>query len=156
VDRIFLIMLTATEAARQHDEPRPVASASPTRSSVSHDTIVRGMVHNDLMAAVRSRLHRAGAGQQATAAAGGFTLNFENHAPLIAAFDLTEQEADVLSWMAQGKGNTDIGILLHMTECTVIQHLAACFQKIGVEDRSAATLLTVEALSGLRSPSSKG
>jgi DNA-binding NarL/FixJ family response regulator len=115
------------------------------------DYLTKPVVHDELMAAVRSRLNRAGAVQQVITEAGTFTLDFDNHAPLIAAFGLTPREAEVLSWVAQGKGNADIGILLNMTERTVKQHVSVCFQKMGIENRSAATLATVETLSGQRS-----
>jgi DNA-binding NarL/FixJ family response regulator len=114
------------------------------------DYLTKPVVHEELMAAVRSRLDRAGAVQQVIDEAGTFTLNFDNHEPLIAAFGLTPREAEVLAWVAQGKGNADIGVLLEMTERTVKQHVSACFQKMGIENRSAATLAAIEVLSGQR------
>ena len=114
------------------------------------DYLTKPIVHEELMAAVRSRLNRAGAVQQVIEEAGTFAPDFDNHAPLIAAFGLTPREAEVLAWVAQGKGNYDVGILLGMTERTVKQHVSSCFQKMGIENRSAATLMAVEVLSGQR------
>ena len=114
------------------------------------DYLTKPVVHEELMAAVRSRLDRAGVVQQVIEEAGTFSLDFSNHGPLITAFGLTPREAEVLAWVAQGKGNADIGILLGMTERTVKQHVSACFQKMGSENRSAATLMAVEVLSGQR------
>lgn len=114
------------------------------------DYLTKPVVHEDLMAAVRSRLERAVAVNQVIEDAGTFSIDFDNHEPLIAAFGLTPREAEVLSWVAQGKGNADIGTLLNMTERTAKQHVSSCFQKMGVENRSAATLMAVEVLSGQR------
>ncbi len=114
------------------------------------DYLTKPVVHEELMAAVRSRLDRAGAVKEVIKEAGTFTLDFDNQAPLIAAFGLTPREAEVLAWVAQGKGNADIGVLLEMTERTVKQHVSACFQKMGIENRSAATLSAIEVLSGQR------
>lgn len=112
------------------------------------DYLTKPIVHEELMAAVRSRLERAGAVQQVISEAGTFAPDFENFAPLISAFGLTPREAEVIAWVAQGKGNAEVGILLGMTERTAKQHVSACFQKMGVENRSAATLMAVEVLSG--------
>ena len=114
------------------------------------DYLTKPVVHEDLMAAVRSRLERAVAVHQAIEEAGTFSIDFDNHEPLIAAFGLTPREAEVVSWVAQGKSNADIGTLLNMTERTAKQHVSSCFQKMGVENRSAATLMAVEVLSGQR------
>lgn len=114
------------------------------------DYLTKPVVHEDLMAAVRSRLERAVAVNQVIEDAGTFSIDFDNHEPLIAAFGLTPREAEVLSWVAQGKGNADIGTLLNMTERTAKQHVSSRFQKMGVENRSAATLMAVEVLSGQR------
>ncbi|MCB1208133.1 MAG: response regulator transcription factor [Verrucomicrobiales bacterium] len=116
------------------------------------DYLTKPVVHEELMAAVHSRLERAGAVQQVIEDAGTFSINFDNHEPLIAAFGLTPREAEVVSWVAQGKGNADIGTLLNMTERTAKQHVSSCFQKMGVENRSAATLMAIEVLSGQRRP----
>jgi DNA-binding NarL/FixJ family response regulator len=112
------------------------------------DYLTKPIKHADLMDAVRTRLQRAEAVQHVVEQAGTFAPDFDNHAPLMKAWGLTPREAEVLSWMAQGKGNADIAALLEMSERTAKHHVSQCFQKMGVENRSSATLMAVEALAG--------
>lgn len=53
---------------------------------------------------------------------------------------LTEREAEVLAWVAQGKTNPEVGIILGMSSRTVQKHLEHVFEKLGVESRTAAIL----------------
>jgi DNA-binding CsgD family transcriptional regulator len=46
----------------------------------------------------------------------------------------------VLSWVAQGKTNREIGMILGSSARTVQKHLEHVFQKVGVESRTAAIL----------------
>jgi DNA-binding NarL/FixJ family response regulator len=54
---------------------------------------------------------------------------------------LTPREAEVLSWVAKGKTNRDVGDILGMSPRTVNKHLEHVFEKLGVETRAAATAL---------------
>jgi DNA-binding response OmpR family regulator/DNA-binding CsgD family transcriptional regulator len=54
---------------------------------------------------------------------------------------LTAREAEVLSWLAKGKTNRDIGDILGMSHRTVNKHLEHVFEKLGVETRAAAAAL---------------
>lgn len=56
---------------------------------------------------------------------------------------LTPRETEVLSWLAKGKTNRDIGDILGMSHRTVNKHLEHIFEKLGVETRAAATALAV-------------
>lgn len=56
------------------------------------------------------------------------------------ALGLTPREAEVLSWVAQGKTNREVGMILGSSARTVQKHLEHIFQKIGVESRTAAIL----------------
>ena len=111
------------------------------------DYLTKPVVHKELMAAVTSRLERAGAVQQLIHDAARFEPDFDNLPALQHAFGLTPREAEVLSWVAQGKGNADIGILLGMTERTAKQHLSSVFMKMGVESRTAASVEAIRVLS---------
>jgi DNA-binding NarL/FixJ family response regulator len=54
---------------------------------------------------------------------------------------LTPREAEVLSWIAKGKTNRDVGEILAMSPRTVNKHLEHVFEKLGVETRAAAAAL---------------
>ena len=66
------------------------------------------------------------------------------------AAPLTTREAEVLSWLAKGKTNRDIGDILGMSPRTVNKHLEHIFEKLGVETRTAAAALAPLALSDQR------
>jgi len=65
-------------------------------------------------------------------------------AAVLATLGLTRREAEVLSWVAQGKTNSDIGSILGLNPSTVKKHLEHIFQKLGVETRTAAAALAFE------------
>lgn len=54
---------------------------------------------------------------------------------------LTQRETEVLSWIAKGKTNRDVGEILGMSPRTVNKHLEHVFEKLGVETRAAAAAL---------------
>ena len=54
---------------------------------------------------------------------------------------LTPRETEVLSWLAKGKTNRDIGEILGLSPRTVNKHLEHVFEKLGVETRAAAAAL---------------
>ncbi|HMW51520.1 MAG TPA: DNA-binding response regulator, partial [Rhodocyclaceae bacterium] len=62
---------------------------------------------------------------------------------LIAAFRLTQKEAEVLYWVTQGKTSKDIGDILGSSPRTVNKHLEHVFEKLGVETRTAAANLAL-------------
>lgn len=59
-------------------------------------------------------------------------------ASLTGAFGLTPREAEVLRWVAAGKTNREIGLILGLSPRTVTKHLEHVFAKLGVETRTAA------------------
>jgi DNA-binding response OmpR family regulator/DNA-binding CsgD family transcriptional regulator len=65
---------------------------------------------------------------------------------LVTAFRLTLREAEVLYWVTQGKANKDIGDILGTSPRTVNKHLEHVFEKLGVENRTAAAKLATERL----------
>lgn len=67
---------------------------------------------------------------------------------LLAAFPLTRKEAEVLYWVIQGKTSPDIGDILGSSPRTVNKHLEHVYDKLGVENRTAAAKLALERLRG--------
>ena len=54
--------------------------------------------------------------------------------------ELTSRETEVLSWIAKGKSNQDIAEILGLSFRTVKKHIEHIFNKLGVENRTAAVL----------------
>ena len=113
------------------------------------DYLIKPVAREDLLAAVRVRLARHQAHQSEVASAKsarGFKPNFDSPKPL-ESLGLTIREAEVLIWVAQGKSNGDISIILGMAEKTVKKHMTNIFNKLGLEGRNAATIRALEVLS---------
>ena len=67
-------------------------------------------------------------------------------ARLSEVFGLTLREADVLTWIANGKANRDIGEILELSPRTINKHLERISRKLGVENRTAAAAMALKAL----------
>lgn len=65
----------------------------------------------------------------------------------LATASLTPRETEVLSWIAKGKTNRDVGEILGLSPRTVNKHLEHVFEKLGVETRAAAAALASRELS---------
>jgi DNA-binding NarL/FixJ family response regulator len=61
-------------------------------------------------------------------------------------FEVTQREAEVLLWIANGKTNREIAQILNMSPRTVNKHLEQIFKKLGVENRTSAAGLVIKAL----------
>ena len=107
------------------------------------DYLPKPVARADLLDALRTRLARAA--QQRTA----FIPCFDSAAPL-EKLGLSPREAEVLLWVAQGKGNHDIAIILALSPATVKKHVIHIFEKLGVESRAAAMLHALETLAALK------
>ena len=55
-----------------------------------------------------------------------------------AKFQLTQREAEVAEWIAQGKSNRDVAAILSLSPRTIDKHLEVIFAKLNVENRTAA------------------
>jgi DNA-binding NarL/FixJ family response regulator len=106
------------------------------------DYLTKPVAKTDLLAAIHSRLERAA--QQATPE---FRPDFHSPGPLQEVLGLTPRVAETLLWLAQGKTNGEIAIILGNSESTVKKHVLEIFQKLGVETRTAACLRALEVLS---------
>jgi DNA-binding NarL/FixJ family response regulator len=110
------------------------------------DYLAKPVTTDELLTAINARLQRQKDQEQYARWNQKFKPNFDSPLPL-QTLGLTPREAEVLCWVAQGKTNPDIAIILGMSEGTVKKHLEHIFQKMGVESRNAATLKALEILS---------
>jgi len=58
---------------------------------------------------------------------------------------LTPRELGVLEWLAAGKTDRDIGVILGISPRTVQKHLQRIYEKLGVETRTAAVMRAMSA-----------
>jgi DNA-binding NarL/FixJ family response regulator len=58
---------------------------------------------------------------------------------------LTSREGEVLTWLSKGKSNRDIAQILGLSPRTVDKHLEQIYAKLGVENRTAAAAIAVNA-----------
>ena len=71
--------------------------------------------------------------------------SLENHT--LAALEekgLTRREVEVLEWVARGKTNNEIGLILEISPRTASKHLEHIYTKLGVESRTAAVVQFLE------------
>lgn len=64
----------------------------------------------------------------------------------LSVLGVTDREAHVLFWLAQGKSNPEIATILGSSVRTIHKHMEHIFQKLGVENRTAAMLSALEVL----------
>lgn len=57
---------------------------------------------------------------------------------------LSEREREVLCWVARGKTNKEIAIVLGISPKTVQHHVAHVYDKIGVYSRAGAAIFAME------------
>jgi DNA-binding NarL/FixJ family response regulator len=107
--------------------------------SGADDYLTKPVAIDDLLAAIQSRLTRHSDRPRRLP-------DFSNVAALC-ALGLSQKQSEVLLWVAQGKSNAEVGMILGIAEATVKKHLEHIFEKLGVEKRGAASLIALEALS---------
>ena len=112
------------------------------------DYLTKPVTATDLLHAITARFDRE---QKRTPAE--FNPDFSSAAPL-EALGLTSREAEVLLWVAQGKSNIEISSILGAAENTIKKHLQNIFEKLGTDNRNAASLRALEVLCGERSSQS--
>lgn len=108
------------------------------------DYLTKPASAEEVLAAINARLDRHREKEQAAMAK--VEPNFDSAKPL-EALGITPREAEVLLWVAQGKSNADIATILGCAENTIKVHLARIFEKLGFENRNAATVRALEVLS---------
>ncbi len=62
---------------------------------------------------------------------------------------LTRREAEVLRWIAEGKSNHEIGVILGASPRTICKHVEHIFFKLNVENRTAAAITAFAVLNQL-------
>ncbi|CAA9217195.1 MAG: hypothetical protein AVDCRST_MAG42-377 [uncultured Chthoniobacterales bacterium] len=62
-------------------------------------------------------------------------------------FRLTARQAELLYWLSKGRSNREMGIIFSISARTVDKHLQHVFEKLDVENRHAAVVKALEALS---------
>ena len=67
----------------------------------------------------------------------------------LTSLGLTEREAEVLTWIARGKGNYEIGVILGAKTRTICKHVEHIFSKLNVENRTAAAAIAFTVCSQL-------
>jgi DNA-binding NarL/FixJ family response regulator len=100
--------------------------------------LLKDTPRNELCAAVRA----AARGETVLAPAVAARIVTRMRAPKPTA--LTPREVEVLTWVARGFTNADIGRELFIGEATVKTHLLRTFAKLGVDDRTAAVTVALE------------
>ncbi|ATC63991.1 DNA-binding response regulator [Nibricoccus aquaticus] len=101
------------------------------------DYLTKPVEVEELVGAIKSRLNRRE--QMAP-------LPKELSPAMLMPLGLTEREAETLFWLAQGKANADLCILLNVQLTTIKKHLEKIYQKLGVENRTAAAAMALETM----------
>ena len=94
--------------------------------------LLKDMVSHDVADAIRS-VHRGGRVLPPAVA--------QRLAEFTPRIDLTDRELEVLTHMAQGKSNKEIGVALGRTEATVKVHVLHILQKLDAADRTEAVTI---------------
>lgn len=113
------------------------------------DYLVKPVGKEELLAAVAARLRRQEQHQQSAErqlSRVQFAPDFASAQPL-EGLGLSVREAEVLLWIAQGKTNEEIGIVLGASRNTIKKHVLRVLEKLGVESRNAAAIRALELLS---------
>ena len=105
------------------------------------DYLTKPVAKADLLATITARLER----QRVRELQASHQPDFSSPVPL-ENLGLTPREAEVLLWIAQGKSNPEIGIILSATEATIKRHALHIFEKLSVETRTSAARIAIEFL----------
>ena len=118
------------------------------------DYLVKPVAQKEILAAITARLQRHQHHEQHAQERlknVTFKPDFSSAVPL-ESLGLSPREAEVLLWIAQGKNNEEIGIILGIARNTIKKHVIHLLEKLQVESRNAAALRAVEVLSAPSSP----
>jgi DNA-binding NarL/FixJ family response regulator len=68
----------------------------------------------------------------------------------LGSLGLTPREAQVLTWIAQGKTNYEIGVKLRACTGTIRKHVEPILAKLNVQNRTAAAVVAIAALANTK------
>jgi DNA-binding NarL/FixJ family response regulator len=123
------------------------------------DYLVKPVPRTDLLEAIEARFERVRLNEERVRdkfATMTFRPNFESPLALQEKLALTPREAETLLWVAQGKSNAEIAIILGIAEKTVKKTMGHIFEKLGLESRTAAAVRAVEVLTAPAAQASSG
>ena len=104
------------------------------------DYVTKPIVIEEMLARIRVHLTNARLLRLATETSSGRKHELRKD------FGLTSREAEVLSWLSKGKTNRDIAQILGLSPRTIDKHLEQIYAKLGVENRTAAAAIAVNAM----------
>lgn len=110
------------------------------------DYLVKPVAKQDVLAAIAARLQRQQQHVEGVQSQIKFAPDFSSATPL-EALGLSPREAQVLLWIAQGKSNEEIGLILGVARNTIKKHVLHLLDKLGVDTRNAAAVRALEVLS---------
>ena len=67
-----------------------------------------------------------------------------HRSPALSKFGLTPRESHVADWLAVGKTNAEIAVILGASARSIEKHVERVLEKLGVENRTAAALIISE------------
>jgi DNA-binding NarL/FixJ family response regulator len=70
-------------------------------------------------------------------------FNGDGNANALDSLGLTRRETEVLTWIAQGKTNYEIGVILSACTGTICKHVQRILVKLSVENRTAAAAIAL-------------
>jgi DNA-binding NarL/FixJ family response regulator len=113
------------------------------------DYLIKPAGKEEVLAAINARLqhhqhHEARAQAQLDQVT--FQPDFSSAVPL-ESLGLSPREAEVLLWIAQGKSNEEIGLILGASRNTIKKHVLHLLEKLGLENRQSAAVRALELLS---------
>ncbi len=59
-------------------------------------------------------------------------------------WNLTSREKEILGWIAEGKTNAEIGVILAIAPSTVKKHVEHIFEKLNVTNRTTAAVIAAD------------
>ena len=78
------------------------------------------------------------------------TQRLAEHAAPLAAYELTPRETVIAHWVAEGKTNPEIAIILQISARTAEKHMEKILEKLGVENRTTAAVMIANGISAER------